>query len=127
MIVDTSAIIAILLGEPESDRLTRALDADPVRWMSAATRVEVGIVAMVKRAGGEHDVERLLQEAAIEIVAVTSEHAKIALDAYARFGKGRHAAGLNFGDCFSYALAHATGQPLLFVGEDFARTDVRVA
>ncbi len=124
MVIDTSAIMAILLDEPEARPLSLALEADLKRWMSAATFVELGIAASVRGRGGLADVERLMAEAGIEIIPVTAEHARLALQGYERFGKGRHAAGLNFGDCFSYALAQASQEPLLFKGVDFAQTDV---
>lgn len=124
MVIDTSAIMAILLDEPDARPLSLALEADLTRWMSAATFVELGIVASVRARGGLADVERLVAEAGIDIVPVTAEHARLALQGYERFGKGRHPAGLNFGDCFSYALAKASQEPLLFKGADFAQTDV---
>ena len=124
MVIDTSAIMAILQGEPDARALSLALEADLTRWMSAATFVELGIVASVRGHGGLADAERLVAEAGIEIVPVTAEHARLALQGYERFGKGRHPAGLNFGDCFSYALAKASQEPLLFKGADFAQTDV---
>ncbi|MDP3972783.1 MAG: type II toxin-antitoxin system VapC family toxin [Candidatus Nanopelagicales bacterium] len=125
MIVDTSAIIAIGNREPDSDQLLDALGtADHIK-MSAATWVELGIVVdaredplVARRA------DNLLNELGVEIEPVTMEQAMIARQAYRDFGKGRHAAGLNFGDCFSYALAKATGEPLLFKGTDFSHTDI---
>ena len=98
------------------------------RLVSAATVVECGLVLTSRR--GEAGVARLnmlLHEAGIEIATVDSEQARTAIDAFRRFGKGRHPAGLNFGDCFAYALAAATGEPLLFKGDDFAKTDIVAA
>ena len=128
MVIDTSAIVAMLQGEPEAARLVAALETDSTRRLSAATLVESGIVMQARYGDhGEREVDLLVQRARIDVIAVTREHAELARVAFRRFGKGRHAAGLNFGDCFAYALSTALGEPLLFVGEDFARTDVRVA
>jgi ribonuclease VapC len=125
MVLDTSALLAVLLNEPDAPAFRLAIEADPVRLVSAATLVETAIVieARVGEAGGR-ELDLLVQKASIEIVAVDAEHADIARDAYRQFGKGRHAAGLNYGNCFSYALAHAAGEPLLFKGNDFSQTDV---
>ena len=99
--------------------------ADEVRLLSAVSRVECTcVIEGRKRAAGRGDLERFLREAAIEIAPVTAEHAGIACDAFRRFGRGRHPAGLNIGDTFAYALARITGEPLLFKGDDFARTDI---
>lgn len=128
MVIDTSALIAILQNEPEAPRVTAAVDAEPVRRISAAALVETGIV-MLSRYGehGEREVDLLVQRAAIDVVAVSEEQAELARGAFRQYGKGRHPAGLNFGDCFSYALAAALDEPLLFVGDDFSKTDIRVA
>ena len=125
MVLDTSALLVVLLNEPDAPAFRLAIEADPVRLVSAATLVETAIVieARVGEAGGR-ELDLLVQKASIEIVAVDAEHADIARHAYRQFGKGRHAAGLNYGDCFSYALAHAAGEPLLFRGNDFSQTDV---
>ena len=127
MVIDTSALVAVLRREPGAERLAAALVADPVRRLSAASLVEAAIV-MCGRYGehGERELDLFVQRLYIDVVAVTAEHAEHARDAFRRFGKGRHPAGLNFGDCFAYALAVALAEPLLFVGDDFARTDVRV-
>jgi ribonuclease VapC len=128
MVVDTSALIAILNSEPGSRRLQEAMLAVPRLTISAATLVEASIVADSKgQPDGMADLDSLLNELRIEAIPVTREHAELARNAYRRFGKGRHPAGLNFGDCFSYALSRALGEPLLFVGGDFSRTDVEVA
>jgi ribonuclease VapC len=125
VVLDTSALLAVLLGEPESDRFIDALaDAeDPL--ISAATLVEASIVMQV-RAGddGVAHLDALLTAAAVRCVAVDRAQARLARDAFARFGKGRASAGLNFGDCFSYALAQAMARPLLFKRDDFGQTDV---
>lgn len=128
MVVDTSALIAILLGEPDADRFARALSGAPIRLLSAVTRVELSCVVEGRKGETSRaDVDILLRDGGFEIVGVTSQHAEIAVDAFRRFGKGRHRARLNIGDCFSYALAAATGSPLLFKGDDFRHTDIRPA
>lgn len=125
MVLDTSAIVAILLGEPSADRLLAALEADSTRLVSAATVVEASLVLLGRYGdAGEAQLDRFLRAIRAEVVPVDLEQATLARDAAARYGRGRHAAALNFGDCFSYALAVARGERLLFVGEDFARTDV---
>ena len=127
MVVDTSALIAILTAEPESPRVQAALLDAPRVAMSAATLVEASIVAESKaQPGGMGDLDLLIDQLRIEVMPVTREHAELARDAYRRFGKGRHPAALNYGDCFSYALARALREPLLFVGGDFSRTDLEV-
>ena len=126
MVVDTSAVLAILLGEPDSEQFLNALvDADRVRT-SAATAVEIGIVAIM-RAGvqAEIKVDQLFARCGIEIVPVSQDQANLARSAFRTFGKGRHPARLNFGDCFSYALSKTVNEPLLYKGEDFRKTDLR--
>lgn len=125
MVIDTSAILAILQDEPERPRFTAAIADAAQRSMSAATLLEVAIVTEVRFGveGGRH-LDQLLERAAVEIEAVDEEQVRIAREAYRRFGKGKHPAGLNYGDCFSYALAHVRQQRLLFKGDDFAQTDV---
>jgi ribonuclease VapC len=125
MVIDSSAIIAILLGEPEAGDLARQIERASPRLMSAASLVEASLVMETRKgeaAGRELDL--LIYRAGIEIVSVDHEQAELARVAWRRFGKGRHPAGLNFGDCFSYALAKATGAPLLFKGDDFTQTDL---
>jgi len=128
MVIDTSALLAVLLNESEAAAFRLAIQADPVRLLSAATLVETAIVieALVGEAGGR-ELDRLLQKAAVEVVAVDAEQAELARLAFRTFGKGRHAAGLNYGDCFSYALAQSSGEPLLFKGGDFTKTDIAAA
>ena len=128
MVIDTSAVVAILGMEPESARLAQAIEADPNRLISAATMVETGLVIESRygTAGGR-ELDLLVAKAGLSIESVTAEHADIAREAWRRFGKGRQPAGLNFGDCLSYALARTSGEPLLFKGGDFANTDVSVA
>jgi ribonuclease VapC len=128
MVIDSSALLAILQDEPERRRFNEAIEAAAERLLSVATFVEVSIVIDARYGPpGLHHVDLFLDRADIELVDVDAEQARIARDAYSRFGKGRHPAGLNFGDCFSYALAHTRGLPLLFKGEDFARTDLAAA
>ncbi|HET7232523.1 MAG TPA: type II toxin-antitoxin system VapC family toxin [Longimicrobium sp.] len=126
MVIDTSALVAYLKGEPQAGAIQEAFEADARRLVSAATLVEAGIV--VERHRGEHaghELDLLLHRLQAEVVPVTREQADIARAAYRRFGKGAHPAGLNFGDCFSYALATALGEPLLYIGDDFSKTDVK--
>ena len=128
MVLDTSALLAVLLGEPERDPFIVVLAEAEDPLISAATLVESSMVMRAKTGdGGVADLDDLLAAAAVRCVAVDSVQAYLARDAFARFGKGRAAAGLNFGDCFSYALARATGRPLLFKGGDFSQTDVTPA
>ena len=125
MVLDTSALLAVLLNEPDAEPLRRAIEADPIRLLSAANLVETAIVieARVGEAGGR-ELDLLVHKAAIDVVSVDAEQADLARHAYREFGKGRHAAGLNYGDCFAYALSQSSGEPLLFKGEDFRKTDV---
>ena len=128
MVVDTSAIIAILQKEAGADELVESLIDAPERRISAATLVESGIVMQARYGdGGELHLDLLLQRLRIETIPVTAQHADLARSAFRRYGKGRHSAGLNFGDCFAYALAKAMGESLLSVGGDFAQTDVERA
>jgi ribonuclease VapC len=129
MVLDTSAILALLFSEPEADDIEVAIDADPVRLLSAASYLETAIVVEARLgAAGGRELDLLVHKAAIEVAAVTAEQVEIGRDAWRRFGKGRHEAGLNFGDCFAYALAATSGEPLLAKGDDFAKTDIaRVA
>jgi ribonuclease VapC len=128
MVIDTSAIVAILFDETERNEFDRLIAEDNVRLISAATRVEAAFVIEGRtRDVGRARLERFLSIAGLEIVSVTAEQAELAVEAFRRYGKGRHPVGLNIGDCFSYALATATGEPLLFKGDDFARTDIRPA
>ncbi len=125
MIVDTSALIAVLRREPEDDRFVDRLLATSEVRISAGTLLEIRIVA--ERDDGVADLEELLEAVGIEVVPVDARHVDLAFDGFRRFGKGRHAAGLNFGDLFAYALARALDEPLLFKGDDFTRTDVKAA
>ena len=125
MVIDTSAIAAILFGEEDAERFTAAIEADPTRFISAASVLEAAIVAeMRKGPPGGRELDLLLLKAGIETVAFNEKQLRVARHAFRTYGKGRHAAGLNFGDCFSYAASKTTGEPLLFKGADFAMTDI---
>lgn len=128
MVLDTSALLVLLLNEGEAPAFRDAIESDPVRLLSAASLVETAIVLEVRfGSAGGRELDLLVQKAAMEVVAVDAEQAEIARQAFRDYGKGRHAAGLNYGDCFTYALAQASGEPLLFKGSDFSKTDVRLA
>lgn len=127
MIVDSSGLMAILQQEPEGDRLLATIAASQCR-ISAATMVEIGIVADARSSAHGERLDELLDVLDIEVVPVTVRQAQVARLAYRRFGRGSGSpARLNVGDCFSYALAVEAGQPLLFVGEDFTHTDIAAA
>jgi len=128
MVIDTSAILAILLDEPEAPDFERRIAADPVRLISAATLVEAAIVieSRLGDAGGR-EFDLWLHRLDAEVAPVDADQAQMARRAWRRFGKGRHPAGLNYGDCFAYALAATRGEPLLFKGDDFSRTDLAAA
>ena len=125
MVIDTSALLAILDDEPERRAFNEAIEGAEARLMSVATFVEASIVVEVRKgAEGLRDLDLFIDRGRIELVAVDAEQARVARQAFSRFGKGRHPAGLNFGDCFPYALAKVLGQQLLFKGQDFSRTDI---
>ena len=125
MVIDTSAIVAIALNEPDAAELEVRIADDPVRLISAATVLEATIVLETRLGdAGGREFDLWLLKIGAEIVPVDAQQADAARRAWRRFGKGRHAAALNYGDCFSYALALTRGEPLLFKGEDFAKTDV---
>jgi ribonuclease VapC len=124
MVIDTSAMVAILLGEPEAALYLAAIADAPERSMTAVAMVEIAIVAASRGHAGRLVVERMTGRMGIAVRPVDAVLTGLACDAYERFGKGRHPARLNFGDCFSYALAQSLGQPLLFKGDDFSRTNV---
>ena len=128
MIIDSSAVCAILFGEADTRRYEEAIASADVRRMSAGNLLEAAIV-VESRSGplGGDQLDALIERAAIEVVPVTAEQVTAARRAWRRFGKGRHRAALNLGDCLAYALAEATREPLLFKGDDFARTDVEAA
>jgi ribonuclease VapC len=127
MVIDTSALIAIFLGEPERKRFLELIVEAPKRLISAANALETGIVLEARRgeaAGREFDL--FLVRANLEVVPVDSEQVEIARSAWRKYGKGRHPAGLNFGDCFAYALAKSSDELLLAKGEDFSLTDIEI-
>ncbi|MFT4230834.1 MAG: type II toxin-antitoxin system VapC family toxin [Microbacterium sp.] len=127
MIVDSSALIAVVQGESQAAECSELLLSEQCR-MSVANWVEAGIVVDSRSIVMQHEFEELLALAEVTVEPVTVEQARIARDAYRRYGRGSgHPARLNYGDCFAYALAVVTGEPLLFVGDDFAHTDVRAA
>ncbi len=127
MVLDTSALIAMLSDEPEAERFETAVAADSIRLMSMASYVETAI-EIETRFGelGGRELDLWLHRAAVDLVVVDADQADAARVAYRTYGKGRHRAGLNYGDCFSYALAKVSGQPVLFKGDDFAHTDIGV-
>jgi ribonuclease VapC len=128
MILDTSAMVAILYREPEADAFVQLVhDADACR-ISVASYVELSMV-IENQLGprGMRQAEAFFRRARVSIEPVTVDHGELARQAFLDFGKGRHKAGLNYGDCFSYALAKATGEPLLFKGNDFSQTDIKAA
>ncbi|MGA2403453.1 MAG: type II toxin-antitoxin system VapC family toxin [Syntrophobacteraceae bacterium] len=128
MVIDTSALVAILLGEPEAETFALAIAGDPKRLISAFTAIETGIVIETKKGeSGGRELDLLLHQARIVIVPVTAEQFEIARSAWRKYGRGRHPAGLNIGDCCSYALAKCAGEPLLFEGNDFPQTDIKAA
>ena len=125
MIVDSSAILAIMFAESDANVFAEAMSAADSCKISAATFVEVAVVVEAQTLDrGSRQLDTFLRRAGFVIEPVTEEQAHLARQAYSDFGKGRHPAGLNFGDCFSYALAKATGEALLFKGSDFSKTDI---
>ena len=127
MIVDTSAVLAVLFREPDAESYARAiLTSSPCR-MSVANLLEASIVVGGRGQATDAELDSFVEEAEIELSPVTREQVETARQAWRRFGKGNHEAALNFGDCFAYALARTTGEPLLFKGDDFTRTDVEAA
>jgi ribonuclease VapC len=126
MVIDTSALVATLTGEPEAEEFEAAIEADPVRLMSAASLLESAMVIEARYGEpGGRELDLWIHRASVELVAVNVEQIEVARQAFRTYGKGRHVAGLNLGDCFPYALAAVMGEPLLFRGDDFAQTDVR--
>jgi ribonuclease VapC len=125
MVVDTSAIVAILQNEPERRRFNEAIEASESRAVSTASFVECSMI-LESRYGrdGVRDLDLFIAKAELLLIPVDEEQANLARRAFQQFGKGRHPAGLNFGDCYSYALARALDVPLLFKGNDFKQTDV---
>lgn len=127
MVVDTSAITAILFGKPEADALTTIIAEAPDAMMSAFSVLEAGIVVEARKGeAGGRELDLFLHQARIRIIPLDAEHLATARAAWRKFGRGRHPAGLNIGDCCAYALARHTGTPLLFKGDDFGKTDLPV-
>lgn len=128
MVIDSSALAAIILEEPDASVYVSAIANSASRLLSAATFVEVSLVLMRRRRPDPTPVlDNLIGQLRISIVPVDQEQALLAREAFRRYGKGRDKAGLNFGDCFSYALARQTGEPLLYKGGDFSQTDITLA
>lgn len=128
MVIDTSAIVAILHSEPEAARLERAVVSDPIRLVPATCVLEARMVLVSRR--GEHalaEIDLWLRKIEADIIPVDSELVDLATRAWLTYGKGRHRAALNFADCLSYALAKRADEALLFIGKDFAHTDVVAA
>jgi ribonuclease VapC len=125
MVIDSSALVAILLDEPDAEALAGAIARDPRRMVSAFSLLEASVV-LDNRKGAEAvaELEMLLADLDVAVVELTAAQSRTAREAYRRFGKGRHPAGLNLGDCCAYALALTLGEPLLFKGDDFPHTDV---
>lgn len=128
MVIDTSAIVAILRNEPEAVRLERVLVADPIRLVPATCVLEARMVLVSRR--GEHalaEVDLWLSKIEAEVIPVDADLIDVATQAWLAYGKGRHPASLNFADCLSYALAKRADEPLLFIGGDFVQTDIEAA
>lgn len=126
MVVDTSAVIAILLGEPGTEFFVRVLVDDPKKMISAFNALESAIVIEAKKGeAGGRELDLLIHRARIEIIPLNGDQVELALTAWRKYGKGSHPAGLNIGDCCAYALAKYSGEPLLFKGKDFSQTDIR--
>lgn len=127
MVVESSALLAILQGEPDRRSFIEAIESADAARMSVASFVETSIV-IESRYGAEglRDLDRFLSRAKIELIPVDAEQGHLARSAFSRFGKGRHRAGLNYGDCFAYAAAISLGEPLLCKGDDFSHTDVPI-
>jgi ribonuclease VapC len=125
MVIDTSALVAVLFDETNAAGIAAAIEAASVRLLSAANLLEASMVIESRKgATGGRELDLLLYRAAVEVVAVDQDQAETARSAWRRYGKGRHPAGLNFGDCFAYALAKVRRLPLLFLGNDFGQTDI---
>lgn len=128
IVVDSSAIIAILLNEPDAERLARIFDNGPAACIAAPVFIEAAIVMLARKGEpGLLALNEFVRETGLAVSDMNAAQVRHAIDAHRRFGKGRHPAGLNLGDCYSYALASTLNAPLLFNGEDFARTDLMAA
>lgn len=128
MIMDTSALVAVILGEPGAAGILDKIKAARVIGMGAPALAEV-LLVLTRRLGGDPEplVRALLAELGVELIPFTDEHCRLALQAFRLYGKGVHPAALNFGDCLTYAVAAVAGEPLLFVGDDFSQTDLTPA
>lgn len=127
MVIDASALLAILLGEPEAKEFARLIAGDPKRLVSALSALEAAIVIHSRKGPfGIRELDLLIHSAGATIVSFDADQVLLARSAYEKFGKGHHSAALNMGDCCSYALARSSGEPLLFKGNDFSKTDVAV-
>ena len=127
MVIDTSALIAILLGEPDAEAFAVAIANDPRRLISSFSALEVSIVIESKKGeAGGRELDLLMHRSQIQIVSMDSDQAELARIAWRNYGKGRHPAGLNIGDCCSYALSKFSGELLLFKGDDFSKTDLNL-
>lgn len=128
MVIDSSALAAILLGEPERRQFIESIEAAESKLLSVANWLEISIIIEARKgAEGSRDLEQFIERAGIEIVPVDMEQGRFARDAWLHFGKGRHRAALNYGDCFAYALAKTSAQTLLFKGDDFVHADIPIA
>ena len=125
MVIDSSALLAVLFNEPEADRIALSIAADPRRLACAFTILETAIVAEARKGEpGGRELDLLAHRIGLESVPLTASHGEVAREAWRRFGRGRHPANLNIGDCCAYALSRVSGEPLLFKGADFAKTDI---
>ena len=125
MVLDTSAIVGILLGDPERQWLLAQIDRGPVVAVGAPTLFESAMVVSSRlHCDARVHLAECLRRAQVEVIPFTDEHYEVAIDAFLRYGKGRHPAALNFGDCLAYAVARVSGLPLLCVGDDFSKTDL---
>lgn len=125
MVIDTSALAAIVFNEAEAEALAQAIETDSLRLLSAGNYLEASVVVEARYGeAGAAALDELIRAAQVDVVPVTPEQARLGRQAFRKFGKGRHPAGLNFGDCFAYALAQLSGESLLFKGNDFSRTDI---
>ena len=125
MVIDTSGLLAILQNEPERRRFNEAIEAAETRSLSTASFLETSMIVESRYgADGVRDLDLLIAKAKVSLVPVDEDQAHLARQGFQKYGKGRHPAGLNYGDCFSYALARSLEQPLLFKGNDFSQTDV---
>lgn len=128
MVIDTSALLAILLGEPEAETFSEAIARDSKRLVSSLSALEAAIVLHARKGrSGVLELDLLLRSAAVTVVSLDADQVLLARTAYETYGKGNHPAALNLGDCCSYALSRSSGEPLLFKGNDFSRTDIAVA